>query len=131
LELEVCRQYQIPYSHFQGGPRRWTETDRGKALSYEQYLRTICPRCGTRKEDFFYEDEDGVFQPLEEPMYFAVHRSCKGCEDHNDVDKVLTEDQRKRGMFTAWVPNTDFDEDAEEVFEQTPNVREMKLPGLE
>lgn len=64
-------------------------------------------------------------------MYFAVHRSCKGCEDQNDVDKVLTEEQRKRGMYTTWVPNTDFDEGADQVFEQAPNVREMKLPGLE
>lgn len=126
--MEVCREYQISYSEFN---ERWTADDKAKAIGYELYLKTRCPRCGTRQEDFFWEDEEGVLQPHEEPMFYAVHRSCKGCEDFQDVDKVLTDDQRKRGMHTTWVPNTDFDEDVDEVFEQAPNVRSMKLPGLE
>lgn len=129
--MEVCRQYQISWSYFQGGLDEWTNEDRAKAIAYELYLKELCPRCSTRQEDFFHEDEEGVLHPLDEPMFYAVHKSCKGCEDFNDVDKVLTDEQRKRGKHTTWIPNTDFDEDVDEVFDQQPNVREMRLPGLE
>lgn len=125
--MEVCRQYQVPYSKF----KEWLPEDQAKALVYEQYLKARCPKCGTRREDFLEEDEEGNAKPLEEPLWYAVHKQCPGCEEFEQVDKALKEEQRRRGMFTTFIPAEDLDEDSDEVFDQAPNVQEMKLPGLE
>jgi hypothetical protein len=41
----------IPHSWFLGGPHRWTEDDRNKALAWQELQRQTCV-CGTRGEEW-------------------------------------------------------------------------------
>lgn len=102
--MAVCRQYQIPHSHFHGGPNEWTESDRGKAIAYEHHLKEACGRCGTRKED--WRDDDG--QLLPEPQWAAVIRFCDGCEDYQRLDERIPDSLRKRGARATWIPADDW-----------------------
>lgn len=60
-----------------GGPLRWTQLDRDKAIAYDNTTREECPTCGTLAEDWV---DDKNF-PLEQPVWAAVARKCYGCEE--------------------------------------------------
>lgn len=118
-----------------GGPRRWNSGDRAKALGYEIYLKESCPRCGTRREDFV-DEETGL--PLEEPMFYAVHDRCSGCEEWQGVDKAITDDMRRHGIYTTWVPAQDLPDDDGEIITEMQDERARaaeaalrKAPSLE
>lgn len=130
--MAVCREYKISYSHFKGGPQTWTNEDQAKAIAHEVYLKSSCPRCGTHPED--HQDEDG--KPLEEPMWYAVIRDCKGCGDFHAVDKEIPQDLRARGLFTTWIPSDEWSPEDDDVIDDIDRHRRqsasvMKAPGLE
>jgi hypothetical protein len=83
-ELELCDRWGIPHSQFIGaGDGRWTPRDREKALAYRAYLRTVCPQCGTRHDEW---DHGG---PDEEDRYVAVGQRCIGCQVIADKQQQL------------------------------------------
>jgi hypothetical protein len=131
MEMEVCRQYQIPYSHFQGGPRIWDDADRAKAIAHEHFLKTICQRCGRSRSDY-YDHED---QPLEEPLWAVVVRRCSGCEDMGRLEKQLPDKAREQGQFVTFIPSTDLTDDDDEAIDQLSTLEAetpspQRLPGL-
>ncbi len=64
-------------------------------------------------------------------MFYAVHSHCQGCEELSTVDNVLTDEQRKRGYHTRWIPAEELD-DEDEPDELAPGkAPDPKLPGLE
>lgn len=91
-ELALCRQYRIPHSQFLGvGTGTWSEHDRAKALAYEEYLRSICPQCGTRESEWV--DEQGNYVDA----YIAITHKCHGCEEVALKQKEIPE-QAAPGM---------------------------------
>jgi hypothetical protein len=111
--MAVCRQYQISYSHFRGGPPEWTSADRDKAIAYEYHLRSRCPRCATSEDD--WKDEDG--RPLEEPQWTAIVDHCTGCEEMGRVEESVSSEQRSRGFFTRWIPTDEWDPSMDQVLD--------------
>jgi hypothetical protein len=127
--MALCLQYQIPYSHFKGGPNKWTDDDRAKAVAYSEYLKSLCPNCKTDTEDF--RDEDG--KPLDEPMWYAVIRHCPGCEDLGTVRKEIPEKMKDRGFYATWVASDDWSPDDDVIIDDFNSMRptEPQAPGLE
>lgn len=60
----------LPHSWFLGGPFRWTQADRDKALAWQEMHRQTCQRCGTRP-DQWKEDRRAFHTEV---------RVCPGCE---------------------------------------------------
>jgi hypothetical protein len=111
--MALCREYQIPHSHFLGGPNRWTELDREKAVDYELVLREQCPRCGTLPEEWV--DEKG--RPLDEPLMTPVLRHCQGCEE---VEKMESKKPKGvKGAYVAIIPFAHLEDDDDELFDPT------------
>ena len=51
--MELCRDYRIPHSYFRGhGDGTWSDLDRRKARAYADYLKQVCPQCGTRSQEW-------------------------------------------------------------------------------
>lgn len=72
--MKVCRAYQIPHSHFLGGPNRWTAQDRDKAIWQEIREAEKCPNCGTRPAE--WEPARGG----DRRAYAAKLDTCRGCQ---------------------------------------------------
>jgi hypothetical protein len=104
-----------------GGPDRWNELDRDKAVAYDTLTREECPHCGTLREDWV--DENGF--PLEQPMWAAVARTCYGCEDLERIRSQVPD--KLKGVHVFLIPFSDLDEDKDfEIYDpsQDPNERE-------
>jgi hypothetical protein len=95
-ELAVCRQYQISFSHFKGGDRRWTDDDQDLAIAYERYLRKKCPSCKTVPTDWI---DSETRMPLEEPRWEAVLESCPGCAEIESIKEFSP--KTRRGVYVA------------------------------
>lgn len=82
----------IPYSHWLGGPNRWTDHDRDLALAYRREMALRCNQCNTRQDEW---DAN--------PNAYVGHiRICPGCarlEDEQDNVPKGT-----RGVHTSLVP---------------------------
>ena len=79
-ELAYCVPKGIPYSHFQGGPRKWTQDDRDMAIAYEREIRSRCSQCGTRPDEWTKNPD----------AYVGDVEHCEGCarmhqEQQNEV----------------------------------------------
>lgn len=72
-ELELCDRWGVPHSHFLGGPPRWTDLDRDKALAYALLARQTCV-CGTRLEE--WDPELGGARDA----YVGDTVRCPGCQ---------------------------------------------------
>lgn len=97
--MAVCRQYRIPYSQFRGlGDGTWTGPDRDKASAYEDYLRGICPQCGTRESEWV--DEHGEYVDA----YIASTHNCFGCEEIALKQKEIPEGQAGAGLKVLLLP---------------------------
>ena len=68
-ELAYCVPKGLPHSYFQGGPSKWTQDDRDKALAYEREMHARCSGCGTRPDDW-RENPDAYVGDVE---------ICQGC----------------------------------------------------
>lgn len=98
-ELALCRQFHIPHSQFKGvGTGTWTERDRAKALAYEEYLRAVCPQCGTRDSE--WEDDHGDYLDA----YVAISHKCLGCEEIAMKQREIPEGRAGDGMKVLLIP---------------------------
>lgn len=70
----------IPYSTFLG----WSDDDQHVALEYERLMRQVCPRCGTRPQDW----EDDPF------AHVGQHQACMGCEVKGQEEENIAEQAR-------------------------------------
>lgn len=68
--MAYCGPARIPHSWFLGGEYRWTESDREKALAWQELDRQTCRRCGTRPDEW----KDNRY------AYHTAIRVCSGCE---------------------------------------------------
>lgn len=89
----------MPHSEFRGGDGVWTRLDRAKALAYRDYVRQVCPQCGTREEE--WDEEAGG----DEEAYVAVTLRCRGCQDIADKQsEIPTSGSQAHGVKVALVP---------------------------
>lgn len=99
--MQLCREYRIPHSHFRGpGEGQWSDLDRRKALAYEEYLRTVCPSCGTRAEEW---DEDAGG---DEDAYRAITHRCVGCQLLADKQKTVPDGDEGHGVKVLLIPTS-------------------------
>lgn len=100
----MCREYGVSYSHFLGGPVRWTDEDRDKARAVEIHLRSRCPECGTFDDDW----RDPVTRrALAEPRWMPTSHRCEGCrtiaEERADIP------DGEKGVFVGLIPWVDLE----------------------
>jgi hypothetical protein len=97
--MALCREYGIPHSQFLGaGDGTWTPRDRAKARAYEEFLRTVCPQCGTRESEWV--TEDGEY----EDAYIAVTHRCFGCEEIANKQDEVPEGKAGAGVKVLLLP---------------------------
>jgi hypothetical protein len=92
--MAYCGPRGIPHSHFLGGPARWTDIDREKALHWQDLEHATCQGCGTRSEE--WDPAAGgdrrayTFEPV----------VCPGCEQKERVQASLDHPdwQGQRGL---------------------------------
>lgn len=123
--MALCRQYQIPHSHFMGGPLRWTELDREKAMDYEIVLKQMCPKCGTLEEDWISEDR----RPLDEPLMAATLRHCYGCEEVEKIQESAP--KRARGVYPVVIPLAHLDDGDEAWFDSPTDLAKQQQDALD
>lgn len=92
-ELAYVVPLGIPHSHFHGGPNRWTQLDRDKALGWKRDQLTICPGCHTRKEEW---DKD-------RDAYIGNIEHCPGCE-RIAQERENAQGSNRRGLHIGLVP---------------------------
>lgn len=78
-ELTYCVPIGLPHSQFQS----WSDEDQDKALAFRRRERSLCPGCGTSKEEWRVDPD----------AYLADVEVCHGCErveleNENDVAKA-------------------------------------------
>lgn len=98
-ELAICEKLGISHSHFLGGPARWTDLDRTKALDYARWKADVCDGCGTH-EDWWDPEKGGsrfAFTP--------GGRRCPGCELLEQERAQIPKDAK--GIHVHLVLNTD------------------------
>ncbi|MER6092455.1 hypothetical protein [Streptomyces bluensis] len=99
--MQLCREYRIPHSYFRGhGDGHWSDLDRRKALAYETYLKTVCPACGTRGDEWD-EDSGG-----DEDAYRAITHRCIGCQLIADRQKRVPEGDEGHGVKVLLIPTS-------------------------
>ena len=99
--MELCHKWGIPHSQFRGrGDGTWSDLDRRKALAYADYLKTVCPSCGTRAEE--WDEAAGG----DEDAYRAVTHRCIGCQVLADKQKTVPEDDEGHGVKVALIPTS-------------------------
>ncbi|MFD9721018.1 hypothetical protein [Streptomyces sp. NPDC059076] len=98
-ELELCDRWGIPHSQFLGvGTGRWSPRDRDKAIAYLAYQRTVCPRCGTRHDDW----DHGL--PDQEDAYVPVVQRCIGCQVIDETQEQTNRDGDTHGKRVTLLP---------------------------
>lgn len=97
--MDLCREYRIPHSHFRGhGDGTWTDLDRRKALAHTDYLKAVCPTCGTRAEEW---DENAGG---DEDAYRAITHRCIGCQLLTDKQTTVPEGDDGHGIKVVLIP---------------------------
>lgn len=98
-ELGLCHQWGIPHSQFRGlGDGTWTAGDRAKAIAYAEFIRAVCPQCGTRESEWTDEQGDYV------DAYVAVSHKCLGCEEIAMKQAEIPEGRAGDGMKVLLMP---------------------------
>jgi hypothetical protein len=95
--LEVCEVFQIPHSHYLGGPLQWTDLDREKAEMYLAWKREVCPDCGTRESE--WDPEQGGHRHA----FISGNRRCAGCELLESERDAIDDDEK--GIKVFLTPN--------------------------
>jgi len=131
--MSICQKHGISHSHFLGGPQKWNQLDRDKAVAYEMVMREACPKCGTLAEDWV--GDDGI--PLADPILAAVMRHCYGCDEIERVQESIP--KKARGTFVTLIPFDQLDEDADDWYDPDKDPIEQqkrheealrKAPGM-
>jgi hypothetical protein len=102
--MAYCGPRGLPHSFFLGGPHRWTDADRDKALAWAAQERSRCGGCGTRKAE--WDEKRGG----DRKAYRAEADICPGCEQTERKQHQLTSDEawkHQRGKRVVLVPNGD------------------------
>lgn len=89
-ELEVCDSAGIPHSFFLGGPLRWSDDDRDKAIAYKRVQRQRCSACGTFPDEWY--DADG--RPVDELVFKPVAVDCFTCAERDGFVRELQKSGR-------------------------------------
>ena len=99
--MELCHTWGIPHSVFRGyGDGVWSDLDRRKALAYANYLRQVCPGCGTRAEE--WDETAGG----DEDAYRATTHRCIGCQLLADRQKTVPDGDEGHGVKVALIPTS-------------------------
>ena len=99
--MELCRDYRIPHSYFRGhGDGTWSDLDRRKARAYADYLKQVCPQCGTRSQE--WDEHAGG----DEDAYRAVTHRCVGCQILADKQHELPDGSDSHGMKVLLLPTS-------------------------
>ena len=99
--MELCHQWGIPHSKFRGhGDGTWSDLDRRKALAYADYLKTVCPSCGTREEE--WDEKAGG----DEDAYRAISHRCVGCQLLADKQKTVPDGDEGHGVKVLLIPTS-------------------------
>lgn len=98
-ELELCDRWGIPHSHFLGGPLKWSDLDREKAMAYRAEVASKCSGCGTRDDEWDPDQGGSRF------AYVPETWRCPGCELLAMEQDNIPEDSSK-GVKIALVSNT-------------------------
>jgi hypothetical protein len=99
--MELCHKWGIPHSRFRGhGDGTWTDLDRRKALAYADYLKAVCPTCGTRAEE--WDETVGG----DEDAYRAITHRCVGCQVIADKQKQVPEGDEGHGVKVLLIPTS-------------------------
>lgn len=99
--MELCHKWGIPHSFFRGyGDGTWSDLDRRKALAYAEYLKTVCPQCGTRVEE--WDEELGG----DEDAYRATTHRCIGCQLIADKQKQVPDGDEGHGVKVGLIPTS-------------------------
>ena len=121
-QLAYCVPAGIPFSAFLS----WSEFDREWALSYRDYLNTICPRCGTNPWD--WRDPANPLMPRTSPFEVVAY-TCGGCQEIERRERML---EGHLGVHTGLVPYDPDDPDPEESFwDRISDVPPLVDPDLE
>lgn len=99
--MELCHQWGIPHSQFRGhGDGIWSELDRRKSLAYAAYLKSLCPSCGTREEE--WDERVGG----DEDAYRATTHRCIGCQLLADKQKTVPDGDDGHGVKVLLIPTS-------------------------
>jgi len=99
--MRLCREYRIPHSYFRGhGDGTWTDLDRRKALAHEDYLKQVCPSCGTRAEE--WDEQAGG----DEDAYRATTHRCIGCQVLADKQTEVPDGDEGHGVKVLLIPTS-------------------------
>jgi hypothetical protein len=81
--MAYCGPRGLAHSQFLGGPARWTDEDREKALAWAELDRQTCNRCGTRDEE--WDPARGGHRRA----YTFEPDICPGCEPRERAEEQL------------------------------------------
>jgi hypothetical protein len=99
--MELCHQWGIPHSKFRGhGDGTWSDLDRRKARAYADYLKQVCPHCGTREQEW---DENAGG---DEDAYRAITHRCIGCQLLADKQKGVPQGDEGHGVKVLLIPTS-------------------------
>jgi hypothetical protein len=99
--MELCHKWGIPHSQWRGhGDGTWTDLDRRKALAYADYLKQVCPSCGTRPDE--WDEALGG----DEDAYRAVTHRCIGCQLLADKQKTVPAGDEGHGVKVLLIPSS-------------------------
>lgn len=101
-ELAVASAHGISHSHFLGGPRRWSDLDRAKAVAMTRIDRATHADCGTRL------DEHGP-DWRSDPKFTVKASTCPGCVLIEQAREALPESAK--GTMLRLIPIAEFDPD--------------------
>lgn len=73
-------------------------------------MQQVCKACGTRDEEWTYQNEHGETRELDPPPYIAVGRKCRGCGARQGLNRDLSEAYKISpyegdGVYTDLIPN--------------------------
>jgi len=91
LELSFCNEAGIPHSFFLGGPLRWSQDDRAKAVAFLIEKATRCTMCGTAPWE--WEANRYAYEP--------VIKLCRGCEIK---ESVSDQTDKRHGVSVELAP---------------------------
>lgn len=99
--MALCWEYRIPHSFFRGhGDGTWSDLDRRKALAYADYLKQVCPGCGTRADE--WDEQTGG----DEDAYRAITHRCIGCQLIADKQKRVPDGDEAHGVKVLLIPTS-------------------------
>jgi hypothetical protein len=100
--MEYCAPLGIPHSKFLG----WSDEDRSKAISYMQWKKKFCQRCGTDPSEWIGPDGKTV----EPPPYEPVTHVCYGCAALEEERVALSKEDSSSSKYHTFLQRYSGDE---------------------